>query len=291
MPFIEQPLTIWTAAKKGLLAEVQRFVSEGISVDAKNRGDVTPLHEAAYSGHTQIIQWLLDNGATINTRTVAERGYPGAETPLYMAVEMRQLEAVRLLLSRGADTNLKSSDGASALDTAAADGRLDIVTLLVESGARVNGRGESNPLLSALCGCHLEVARYFVSRGARTDTKVPPFGGSLLNLLAGCKWRPGVEFLLSLGLDVNGQDDVGSTPLHAAVLSFGCRKSETVKTGSGERFMVTERQEDALPIVECLLDAGASVSVRNNDGYTALDYAKKMRAKVLIDLLCSARIS
>jgi len=52
MPFIEQPPTIWTAAKNGLLAEVQRFVSEGISVDAKSRGDVTPLHEAAYSGHT-----------------------------------------------------------------------------------------------------------------------------------------------------------------------------------------------------------------------------------------------
>src|SRR5690349_6012159 len=134
MPFIEQPLTIWTAAKQGLLAEVQRFVSEGISLDAKSRGDVTPLHEAAYSGHTQTIQWLLDNGASIDSRTVAQQGYPGAETPLYLSVEMRQLEVVRLLLSRGADPNLESSDATSALDVAAADGRLDIVALLVENG-------------------------------------------------------------------------------------------------------------------------------------------------------------
>src|SRR4030095_2653413 len=151
MPYIELPLTIWTAAKKGLLAEVQRFVLQGISVDAKSRGAVTRLHEAAYSGHTQIIQWLLDNGASVDARTVAERGYPGAETPLYLAVERRQLDAVRLLLSRDADPNLKSSDGTSALDVAAAEGRLDMVALLVENGARVNGRGESNPLLSALC--------------------------------------------------------------------------------------------------------------------------------------------
>ncbi len=291
MPLVELPLTIWTAAKKGLLAEVQRFVSEGISVDARSRGDVTPLHEAAHAGHASLVEWLLDKGASINSRTQSERGYPGAETPLYMAVEMRQSETVQLLLKRGANPNLKSSDGTSALDVAAASGDKDLAALLVENGARVNGRGESNPLLSALCAKHLEIAQYLVSKGARTDVRVAPLGGSLLNLVAGCKWRPGVEFLLSLGLDVNGQDNEGGTPLHGAVMSFATRKSETVKMESGDRFMVTERPEDALPVVECLLEAGASATVRDRHGLTPLDYAIKMRTQVLIDLLHSPRTS
>ena len=292
MLYFEQTLTIWTAAAKGLLAEVQKFVEEGISVNAKGRGDVTPLHEAADAGHTPLVEWLLDNGAIVNARTQAERGYPGAETPFYLAVKHSRFETAKLLLKRGANPNLKSSDGTSPLDAAATSGSKELVMLLVENGARVNGKGESNPLLSALCARHLEIAEYLVSKGASTVVKVPPFRGSLLNLLAGSKWLPAIEFLLGQGLDVNNQDDEGGTPLHSAVISFATRKSETVDTNSGRRkLIITERPEDALPIVRRLLDAGASATLRNNSGLSPLDYAIKIRSPVLIEMLSSPRAS
>lgn len=291
MPFIEQPLTIWTAARKGLLAEVQRFVTEGAPVNAADRGNVTPLHEAAAEGHTTLVAWLLDNNADVNCRTETQRGYPGAETPLYMAVDRNQLETVRLLLVKGANPNLKSSDGTSALDCAAFSGNMDLVALLVENGASVNGRGDSNPLLMALNGRHLDVARYLVKRGAKSNSKIPPFGASLLNFTGGCKWVAGIDFLLSLGLDVNEQDKEGNTALHNAVISYGTRVSQTIKTKSGEKLVVVEKPEDALPVVKRLLETGALATTKNKGGLSPLDYATKMRAQVLVDLLSSTKAS
>jgi ankyrin repeat protein len=270
-----------------------RFVSEGVPVDAKGRGDVTPLHEAAEAGHTKVAEWLLDQGANVNARTVAQRGYPGAETPLFLAVEKRKPATAEMLLRRGANPNLKSSDGSSVLDCAAESGDLALVALLIRHRARVAPKGESNPLLRALCAQHLEIAKFLVDNGAPIDAKGGPFNAPLLVAIAGGKWLPGIEFLLSLGADVNQTDDRGMTALHYAVLSFGTAKYETVKNRSRETTAMTERPEDALPVVERLLQAGARRDMLDKDGLTPVDWAQKLltEKKALLELLGKWEVS
>src|SRR5262245_50868327 len=145
MPFITQPLDIWTAAERGMLDDVKRFVAAGTPVDAKGRGDITALHKAAQAGHFEVVAWLLDNGANVNARTIPEPGNPGAETPLYLAAERGNIDVVEFLLKRGANPDLKSSDGTSPLAKAAESGNVRLVSVLVDNGAKLNPRGNFSP--------------------------------------------------------------------------------------------------------------------------------------------------
>lgn len=280
----EQPLDIWKAAESGMLEELKKLVSQGVTVDARARGDVTPLHMASRAGYLEIVNWLLDNGANINARTMAQPGYPGAETPLLIAVEAGKTPVAELLLSRGANPNLKSSDSASPLGKAAELGNQDLVQLLVDNGANLNAKGDFSPLFAALCSEHLEIAKYLVERGARTDIRVLPYSGSMLATVASSKWLPGVEFLLGLGADVNQKDDAGMTALHHGVLGFASRTLTWEKTKHGEK-CVREEPEDAIPVVKRLLEAGADAAIRDTYGLTALDYAKKIRAQPIVEML------
>ena len=276
-------MDVWKAAELGLLGAVKKLVSEGTPIDKTKRGDVTALHMAALGGHVEMVEWLLDNGANINARTLSQPGYPGAETPLYLAVAAGRTSVVDLLVRRGAKLNLKSSDGTSALAEASGAGHTAIVSLLVDNGADLNPRGDFSPLFLAINARQLDIAKYLISRGARIDAKTPPYKGSLLMSAAGSKWIDGLELLLQLGADVNYQDETGMTALHWGVLGFASRSTTWDLTNKRKKAVIVE-PESAIPIVKRLLDAGAQSDIRNRDGFTAREYAKKIRAQLLIDL-------
>lgn len=287
MPFVEQPLDIWAAAERGLLEEVKGFVASGVPVDAKSRQDFTPLHMAAQAGHLEVVEWLLDNGAKIDGRTKPQPGYPGAETALFLAVTAQKTPVVKLLLERGANPNLKSSDTTSALTEATQHGNGTLMSLLINHGANVNPRGDFSPLFTAVSRRDLDAAKFLIERGARIDEKVLPYSGSLLSVAASAKWPAGVELFLNLGLAINEPDQEGQTPLHCGVLAFGSRQLTWVKTEHGEK-CIRDEPAEAIPVVKRLLEAGADSMVRDKSGLTPLDYAKKIRAGPIIELFGSA---
>jgi ankyrin repeat protein len=284
MPFAEPLLDIWTAAERGLQTEVMRFVASGIPVDARSRQEFTPLHMAARAGHVEIVKWLLDNGAKINGKTKAQPGYPGAETALFLAVVAQQEAVVEYLLKRGANPNVKSSDTTSALAEATQHGNRTLMTVLIEHGALLNPKGGVSPLLTAVSMKNVDAATVLIEHGARIDEKVPPYSGSLLSAAAGAKWLPGVELFLSLGLAVNEVDQVRQAALHYGVLGYGSRQLTWVKTEHGEK-CIRDEPEEAIPVVRRLLEAGADPTLVDGHGFTALDYAKKLRALPLVQLL------
>jgi hypothetical protein len=68
-------------------------------------GPITPLHQAAFSGHVQEVRQLLAQGANVHARNCFGR------TPLHDAVESLSLDTVTTLLSYGADPNVVDDDG------------------------------------------------------------------------------------------------------------------------------------------------------------------------------------
>src|SRR5579862_1701692 len=98
---------------------------------------VTVLHLAASNNRVSAAEALLDAGAEVNTR--GYEGNLGQCTPLNLATfsGAHNLDVVRLLLSRGADPNARSSAGSSPLAAAAEHGEREICEALIDAGAVV----------------------------------------------------------------------------------------------------------------------------------------------------------
>lgn len=96
----------------------------------------------------------------LNPRLARERGTNG-NTLLNLAVNLAKSDAVKALLSAGADVNEGNDRGWTPLHAAAYANRVDLAALLLESGAvtdaEAHGAG-GTPLVAALFWGHCEVA-------------------------------------------------------------------------------------------------------------------------------------
>jgi uncharacterized protein len=92
------------ASRAGSAVAVQALLKAGAQVDAvTSTSGVTPLHMAASAGVPAVLTALLDAKAEINARET-EWG----QTPLIFAASLNRVEAVKVLLARGADANVTS---------------------------------------------------------------------------------------------------------------------------------------------------------------------------------------
>ena len=76
---------------------------------ATNGSGYNALTGAVTSGHTEIVKWLLENGADPNYR------YANNYSPLLNAAANGHLEILKLLIAHGADLHAKTNDGKTAL--------------------------------------------------------------------------------------------------------------------------------------------------------------------------------
>ncbi len=104
---------------------------------------VAALREAAGKGDLARLSALLD----AHPNLIDERGGEGVRTPLHQAVFGNSETAVKLLLERGADPNVRcEGDNAYPLHFAVEKHRFPIIRLLVEYGADTIGDGDYHEL-------------------------------------------------------------------------------------------------------------------------------------------------
>lgn len=126
----ETPLML--AALRGYTEICRILIARDADV---NKTGWTPLHYAATGGHPVVIRLLLDNHAYIDAES------PNGSTPLMMAAMYGSLDAVKELVTAGADVSLKNSLGLTASDFAKRANKPDTVTFLdsLERAARTGG--------------------------------------------------------------------------------------------------------------------------------------------------------
>jgi ankyrin repeat protein len=113
------------------------------------------------------MQALLDKGLDPNTRL----GPPAtSEFLLWRAVKLRRTETIRLLLTRGAKPDERSSNfHKTPLFQAAYDDSREVCIMLLDHGADPNALDDSgnNPLREAILGKHPAIVRLLLERGSR----------------------------------------------------------------------------------------------------------------------------
>jgi len=94
-------------------------------IDPDEEKDGTALHFASKCGRMDIVHYLLDQGADVNTRDDA------GETPLFWACRGNFVEMVEMLVSRAADPTLLTSSKRSCLFVAAIYSHVEVVRYLL----------------------------------------------------------------------------------------------------------------------------------------------------------------
>lgn len=132
-----EPRDLISAAWQGDAKQVEALLDAGANVNACDEKLGCPLVAASYSGNLDAVNLLMDRGAKVNAQD--SKGM----TALMNASLNGKTDVVRLLLSKGADVNVTTYplvDGrktkATALRLAKGRGSSDIVSLLVQAGAK-----------------------------------------------------------------------------------------------------------------------------------------------------------
>jgi uncharacterized protein len=137
------PLDLFEASAAGEIERVERLLAESAEAANAYSGDGwTPLHLAAFFGHTKIAEMLLAHHADVAARSRNANG----NTPLHAALAGNHKFVAGVLIGGGADVNAPDAAGWRPLHLAAANNNLDAMKALIAQGADVvaaNGEGKS----------------------------------------------------------------------------------------------------------------------------------------------------
>ena len=212
-----------------LLLAVTCFAADSTSPDG-----TTPLHLAVRADDLAKVNKLLASGA--DPKAANRYGI----TPLYLACENANPAIIERLLKAGADPNSTSTEGETALMTVARTGVVEAARVLLDHGAKVDGREEwhgQTALMWAVNEEHPAMMKELIAHGAdvnavsninkweRQNTAEPrekwlPAGGLTPLLFAarqGCVECE--QILLDAGAKINTTDPDGISPVLIAIIN------------------------------------------------------------------------
>ena len=268
-------IELCAAAQHGFFNRVKLLVGHGVDVNARSRRTGrTPYEEALRAGHHEIVEYLVRQGAEqialdpleafalacIAGRRDEVRGRLAADPDilerlghhrrmdmLHRAVDARQFDGIRLIVSMGVDINgMVPNTGMdrAVLHNAAGWGELDVVTLLIEL--------DGNPRLRDL------------------TYQATPLGWALYN-----RNRPEViDYLLQYGTIFDAVQ-CGAVERAAALLAEDPSLA-TADDSQGRSLVSFLRPETPRlgEMIALLVTHGADLNAPDRAGRTLLDYAR-----------------
>jgi len=175
--------------KDRILAVVKSLLKHGANPNARLNQDAAKAAEEISNGNVQV----YEKRTAVTTTEIVLQG----ATPLFLAAEVNNLDAIKVLVEGGADPNIATERGTTALMMASGAGTdvqrerpdeeravaVETAKFLVERGADVNAAGQYGwtALHSAAYQGMKEVISYLVGKGARIDEK-DSFGQTPLSI-------------------------------------------------------------------------------------------------------------
>jgi len=205
-------------------------------------------------------------------------------TALMLAAFTGRVETISALLNHGADINAPDGDGNSALMVAVMYGKIEAAYLLLDHGANAQANiAGADPLSYAVEETDIRLVRRLIAAGARVNTK-GLLGDTALMRATRLVDAPMVRELLNHGADINAKNDDGETALMLAVKAHGGAERRGAAIVDLPNIPPLQKVET----VRALLEKGADVALRDNNGQTALSSVWEPSKSVIVDLLKKA---
>ena len=204
------------AVRSKNLDYIQSLCEKRVDVNAKNKEGLTPLHIAAREGFIEAIKMLLDQYADVTALDNKK------QTLLHQAAFHGHLIIIQELLGRDSVKgilNAQNDTGSTALHLAALGGHAKIVTLFIESDAKlgIEDTDGQTPLHIAADNGREQIVRELGSRKTRIDiNKRDNQGNTALHLAVEKQDEQMAKTLISLGANVNISNRGSQTPLNIA---------------------------------------------------------------------------
>ncbi|KAK8647505.1 hypothetical protein V6N13_121240 [Hibiscus sabdariffa] len=160
---------LFKAAETGESSIFKSLSEEHLSKSLKLRNEDgrSLLHVAVSSARPEVVKVLSASVDESVVNSTDEEGWG----PIHSAASIGNLEIMEILLSKGANVNVKNDGGRTALHYAASKGWLKIAELLISHGAEVDAtdRTGQTPLMNAVICHNKEVALLLIRHGADVD--------------------------------------------------------------------------------------------------------------------------
>jgi ankyrin repeat protein len=134
---------LYHASFHGLYRSVEHLLEAGADANCYTFEYGTALQGACESGSIESVRLLMDHGADLNPAY-------GGRNALHEAAYYGHVEIVLLLLESGALVDATDDESATALQEACEHGRIEVVQLLLEHGAAVNLIGQLGTALDQI---------------------------------------------------------------------------------------------------------------------------------------------
>jgi serine/threonine-protein phosphatase 6 regulatory ankyrin repeat subunit A len=270
-------------AVNGRFTRAQTLINNGANVLCADQDGNTAVHIAARYGHELLINTLVQHGADVSR--------PGVQgmLPVHMAAMNGYLDCFKKLVVLMPTFNIDTVDdlGRTCLHAAACGGNLDIVDLLLASGADCNlfDNDGRTALHYAACMVHHSCVMALTTSGAKVNV-VDTKGCSPLHYAAAYDSEAKVvEHLLRHGADAGVRDHGGYNAAHyAAINGLRITLEMLLEVASSELLSHTSLGPTHSPLhlaaysgfvdaLTAIMNYTVNLDIQDNRGRTALHLA------------------
>ncbi|TDZ13598.1 putative ankyrin repeat protein [Colletotrichum spinosum] len=210
---------LMVAGDKGNLPLTRWLLERGANVNAMDEDGRRPLHNAIFSGKLEVMMEVLNRMKPSELNEIHKSSKGSFASYLGLAATLENMEAVRILIEKGADINQKNTNGYTPIVFAVRRaGDPAMTRFFVEKGAKLDAETIGVQILHlSLYGpadtlkVLLEFRRYIDIDAKSSD------GFTALHIAVLENLKGHVQLLFRAGADINSKDASGDTVLHFAL--------------------------------------------------------------------------
>ena len=240
------------SACTGEVDEVERFIENGVDLNARDYEDHTPLMLAAKEGHSKIVKMLIEAGADIHLYSVREK---------------------------------------SALQIAAKHGKVECLKLLTEAGAVMKTNDEyyeeelDFALMSAVNYGRIEASKTLIEAGAFDLKKEKSYASSSYNESVEKGYIDLVRLMIERGADPGRALIVAARKGNRDMFKMCLHMNEDDWKGTMEFALMNAASHGHPDIVQLCIDEGADINYRNYRKETSLFQASENGHREVVKIL------